>query len=251
VMKRIPSHSTNHSDVETETDDGARSALSVATVQQGMADLSGLGGDGAESSKKDVPERPRSTDLEHGSESGVSRSDQAIPVEGEATQEISTSLNDAVQVIPYLEPEDRKTTLIPEPERVLLPESQPEAPFSPAYRISHPPTVYATLSELKEEHLSDTPARLHGKPASTQPSPKQASPRNFTAPQDRSVRRVDELRHARPRLDSEMSEDPYRIDASVREKAEALRLKEVWEEKGHLTAPKPLPGDARRRAKAM
>ncbi|KAJ9116828.1 hypothetical protein QFC24_006633 [Naganishia onofrii] len=251
VMKRIPSHSINHSDAETETDDGAKSAISVATVQQGMADLSGLGGDGAESSKKDVPERPRSTDLEHGSESDDSQSDQVIPAEGGTTQEIPTSQDDAVQIIPYLEPEDRQTTSIPEPESSVLPESEAEAPFSPAYRISHPPTFRATLSELQEEHLGDSPARSHENPASTQPSPKQASHRNFTAPQDRSVRRVDELRHARPRLDSEVSEDPYRIDVSARERAEALRLKEVWEQKGHLTAPKPLPGDARRRAKAM
>ncbi|KAJ9101894.1 hypothetical protein QFC21_003234 [Naganishia friedmannii] len=251
VMKRSPSQGTKHSDMETETEDGGMSSPSVATVQQGMADLSGLGGRGAESPKEaespreDVPERPRSTDLEHGSESSQSEGDEAAPAHGEGNKEAEkpSSPEGAVQAIPYSEPEEQQTTAIPE--------TNTATHFAPAYRIGQGPTLQATLPPLQEEQSGATPAPLPHDSASAKAIRKEPRPQKVARPHNRSVRRVGELRHPRTRLDSDVSEDPYRIDVTARQRAEALRLKEVWEQKGHLTAPRPLPGDARRRAKAI
>ncbi|KAJ9116854.1 hypothetical protein QFC22_004511 [Naganishia vaughanmartiniae] len=266
VMER---RSSQTKDSETESQDGRMSAPSVATAQQGMADLSCLGSQRAESTKGDVPERPRSTDLEHGSESSEWESDEAVPAEEQRVDEESfSSSNNNVQTraytgsgdppaasIPKLQTSDsqklsqQETQLQDVSDPDISPDNDAATSFSPAYRISHGPNDQATL--LQSRILFDARETSRTEPVSVEPSPNQTSAENSAGPHDRSIRRVGALRHPRKRLNSEMSEDPHRIDVDARQKAEALRLKHVWEQRGHLTAPKPLPGDARRRLKAI
>jgi hypothetical protein len=53
------------------------------------------------------------------------------------------------------------------------------------------------------------------------------------------------------RVGSETSDEMHRYDVSAREREEAARMRKVWMEKGHLTAPKGTPHEVRRRVKAM
>jgi hypothetical protein len=123
------------------------------------------------------------------------------------------------------------------------------------YKENNPPAYKASLPQLTED-VNETSNSIftNTKPFDNNATTTTDSPRARTtfAARDGPIQRVTGGSVSRDRAGgSETSDEMQRYDVSAREREEATRMREVWEQKGHLTAPKQSPHEVRRRVKAM
>lgn len=118
---------------------------------------------------------------------------------------------------------------------------------------AEPPSPRHGSTTLPDGPTTTEPSTGIFPPKPLEPGTEPLRPRTTFAARDGPIQRVTAgtSTSGAHRAPSDTSDDMQRYDVPAREKAEARRLRTVWEEKGHLTAPKQAPGDVRRRLKAM
>lgn len=267
-------HRPSSPDSEADTE---RTSRAVSDVAQKLAN-SRLDGDG-EAERKDALSNDTSSaaspNAKGTADSGLIASDaeQTMRIGGRSFPDSNLSPSgEALQTIPLTASLDGLSKTIKNAIQITgMPPSSPtsqveaktpisgsstsEAKSQPSlsHRENTTTSFKASLPQLVEEDAHEPGATLF---TNTEPfnASESSNPRRpaFTAtatlkPADQPLRTLS----ARERLNSAASEDLHRYDVDARQQSEALRMKAVWAEKQHLTAPKQPPNDVHRRLKAM
>lgn len=264
-------HRPSSPDNQVEAEPGSPA---VSDIAKRLEDLRDFGGDGEGERRERSEEAGPSDASSRGKSSSrpglIGRdSEQTIRIDGRSIPDTNLSPSgEAIQTIPLTAPHDdpsQASDPVPQANGSIPPSPKSQAqkafvsdPSSPetkhhstmSHKESHPAAYKASLPQLLEEEGSEKAASIFtNKEPFVSAETKREPPKDNASlkPSDQPSR----FSPGRNRLNSELSEDAQRYDVGARQRAEALRLKAVWEEKGHLTAPKQSPNDVHRRLKAM